>query len=480
MARIGQEKVLLIGDPQREVHSAVMSALPAVSVTAVADYFEGIAELSAGAYTAVMASAEPVERRPEAAVRTLRELCGQGRLILFGQPSLEGLSLKMLEFGADDYLITPPSPSEIQQIFSSPVLRPAGDAPASEPADGEVRVTEPPTAAEALHGLPLAEVVLEALLQHPADAPGAAVRRLSELVGPTMRLVYQAKGAAGAVAGFGVPGGAGVAGPVGATADGATGFEGSEGISVLSHPIRVGTEESGTLHLLLQEQEDAQSARHFLSQIAGMIGKVTALQERHNRLQKLAITDQLTGVYNRRYFEHFLARIIDKARVLRFPVTLLLFDIDNFKKYNDTYGHGVGDQILRETAAMMKRCSREHDLVARIGGDEFAVVFWEKEGPRLPKDSGKPPAPIKPPQTPQQVFDRFRRLMASQDFPGLGPTGKGVLTISGGLASYPWDGRDVVELIHSADQALVHGAKRGGKDRLFLVGEDGDGRGKDV
>jgi GGDEF domain-containing protein len=64
--------------------------------------------------------------------------------------------------------------------------------------------------------------------------------------------------------------------------------------------------------------------------------------------------------------------------------------------------------------------------------------------------------------------------MASQDFPGLGATGKGVLTISGGLASFPWDGRDVAELIEAADQALVKGAKMGGKDRIFLVGEDGE------
>ena len=59
---------------------------------------------------------------------------------------------------------------------------------------------------------------------------------------------------------------------------------------------------------------------------------------------------------------------------------MLLFDIDNFKKYNDEFGHGVGDEILRQTAGDGD-CFREHDVVARISGDEFAVVFWEKEGP---------------------------------------------------------------------------------------------------
>ncbi len=448
MTRIGQEKVLLISDPQRDVHGALIAALPSASITAVNDYFDGIAELSANQYTTVVASAEPIERRPEAAVRQLRELTRDGRLILFGQPSLEGLSRKMLEFGVDDYIITPANSGELQQIFGAPVLRvaPAITTAASEEAAGDVKITPPPSSADILHGLPLADVVLDALLHHPADSPGAAVRRISEVIAPTMQLLYAPSGK-----------------PAPQVAD---------GLLLLSHGLRAGNEEVGQLHLVLPLDDEAHSARHLLAQIAHMIGKVASLQDRHHRLQKLAITDQLTGVYNRRYFEHFLTRILEKARVLRFPVTLLLFDIDDFKKYNDTYGHGVGDQILKETASLMRRTCREHDLVARIGGDEFAVVFWEKEGPRQPKDA-KPVMPSKPPQSPLLLFQRFKTLMSTQQFPGLGATGKGVLTISGGLASFPWDGRDVAELIERADQALVKGAKQGGKDRIFLVGEDG-------
>jgi diguanylate cyclase (GGDEF)-like protein len=357
----------------------------------------------------------------------------------------------MLEFGVDDYLITPANAGELQQMFGAPVLR---VAPTTKPVEipgqvepGDVKVTQPPTSADILHGLPLADVVLDALLHHPADSPGAAVRRISEVIAPTMQLLFAATGK-----------------PAPQVA---------EGLLLLSHGLRAGNEEIGQLHLILPLDEQAHSARHLLAQIAHLMGKVAALQDRHNRLQKLAITDQLTGVYNRRYFEHFLTRILEKAKVLRFPVTLLLFDIDDFKKYNDTYGHGVGDQILKETASLMRRTCREHDLVARIGGDEFAVVFWEKEGPRQPKDA-KPVMPSKPPQSPLLLFQRFKSLMSTQQFPGLGATGKGVLTISGGLASFPWDGRDVAELIERADQALVKGAKQGGKDRIFLVGEDGE------
>src|SRR5439155_8638820 len=160
-----------------------------------------------------------------------------------------------------------------------------------------------------------------------------------------------------------------------------------EGRMILSHPLRAENQEVGSLHLLMPRDDEETAARHFLAQLAHLIGKASALSERHNRLQKLAITDDLTGLASSRYFRHFLNKIIDRAKTRYFAVTLLLFDIDDFKKYNDQFGHGMGDEILRQTAKLMKRCVRDHDLVARISGDEFAVVFWEKEGPRQPRDT---------------------------------------------------------------------------------------------
>ena len=142
MVRLAQERVLLIGDPQRDVQAALLHALPGAQVTSVPTFFDAIAELSGGAvaarYTAVLAAAEPIERRPEAAVRTLRELAGDGRVILFGHPSLELLSRKMLDFGCDDYVITPASASELQQVFARPSLRlaPAEGEAAESVADG--------------------------------------------------------------------------------------------------------------------------------------------------------------------------------------------------------------------------------------------------------------------------------------------------------------------------------------------------------
>jgi GGDEF domain-containing protein len=214
---------------------------------------------------------------------------------------------------------------------------------------------------------------------------------------------------------------------------------------------------------------DRRKAIDFLTSISKTLGNAQVLQDRHNSLQRLAITDDLTGLANGRYFRHFLAKVIDKARGLCFPVTLFLFDIDNFKRYNDEYGHGIGDEILQQTAALIRRCVRDHDLVARISGDEFAVVFWEKEGPRTPRQP-QPVAINRTPKETQDILNRFRKLLSTQNFPGLGPGGKGCLTISGGIAVYPWNASSAEGLIDAADKQLMFGAKRSGRNSIHLVG----------
>src|SRR5580704_4242400 len=123
MPRHSSERVLLIGDSHRQLQSALAQALPGAQVTTVATVFDGIGELSASTFTAVLAAAEPIERRPEPAVRVLRHLAGEGRLVLFGHPTLEILSRKMLQFGCDDYIITPPNPAELQHMFGDPLMR---------------------------------------------------------------------------------------------------------------------------------------------------------------------------------------------------------------------------------------------------------------------------------------------------------------------------------------------------------------------
>ena len=153
-------------------------------------------------------------------------------------------------------------------------------------------------------------------------------------------------------------------------------------------------------------------------------------------------------------------------------LTLLVFDIDNFKHYNDVYGHAAGDEILRQAAILMRNCCRKHDVVARIGGDEFAVIFWD-----APKESdlesGRRAAQTEHPREIFFIAERFRRELSAAHLPSLGAEGKGVLAISGGLAGFPRDGSGVAELFEQADRGLLE-AKRSGKNRIYLVGEPVD------
>jgi GGDEF domain-containing protein len=456
MVRLNQERVLLIGDCYRQVHAALEQALPGAQVTSVDSVFDGVAELAGNNYTAVVAAAEPIERRPEAAVRQLRELAGEGRVILFGHPTLELLSRKMLEFGADDYLIMPASSGEIEQIFRAPPVRRAPAPPAANNAATALATTQPANL-QSLASTALADILLDVLVNTPQDPIPAAVKRIAADLPDGMKLGYQ---------------------PAAGSDDVAI----EPGTTHLAEPIRAGRREIGTLHLMVgtgngNGAEDVSTARATLTHLASLFGKLAAVQDRHNTLHRAAITDDLTGVFNARYFRVFLSGLLERARQQHFPVTLLLFDIDDFKKYNDQFGHVVGDEILRQTASLMRQCSREHDVVARIGGDEFAVVFWDKEGPRQPRDGKPAPAgPHRPPQTPEQVFNRFKRMIEGEKFPVLGPTGQGVLGISAGMAVYPYEAQDAASLIREADNRLMHGAKKRGKNSLVIVGTDEPGQ----
>lgn len=430
MVRRSIDRILLIGDTQRQVEAAVAQAVPSMEITHADNYFDGLAELSNQKFGAVVANAEPIERRPEAAMRALREAARESRVILFGHPTLEPVSRKMMEFGCDDYVIAPPQPGELSKLLAAPVMRLA------LPEADDSRHGETASVAPLLDSVSLPDIMLDAMVAHPGAAIAAAVAAVNDLIGPQFKLSYSPQQLTDAI----------------------------------STTVHADGEVHGHLSLAITDADDEYSARQFLERAVHIFSKLATLEDRHAKLTKLATTDQLTGVANRRFFEHFLAKLLEKAKVKRFPVSLFLFDIDNFKKYNDEYGHAVGDEILKETAALMRRCCRKHDLVARIGGDEFAVVFWEKEGPRQPKEGVATDVPPTRAEEPVQVLRRFQKMIASSEWAGLGPSGRGTLTISGGLANYPWDGRSVEELNAAADKALTFGAKKSGKNSIHLVG----------
>jgi diguanylate cyclase (GGDEF)-like protein len=194
-----------------------------------------------------------------------------------------------------------------------------------------------------------------------------------------------------------------------------------------------------------------------------------ARERRMRELEKLATEDELTGLKNRRYIWEFSRQIIEYAKKENGRITLLVFDVDNLKHYNDIYGHLAGDEILKQAAVLMRRCCRQHDVVGRIGGDEFVVVFWDNPRRGASGTEAERRSLAEHPTEAIFIAKRFVKELERAELPLLGPEGRGVLTISGGLASFPRDGSTVQEIFQKADAALLD-AKRSGKNRIYLVG----------
>lgn len=189
------------------------------------------------------------------------------------------------------------------------------------------------------------------------------------------------------------------------------------------------------------------------------------LRDQHTQLHDAAFTDPLTGAWNRRYFDMFLGRALTEAREQRRFVTVLVFDIDDFKQYNDRFGHGAGDEVLTETVSLLRSVIRPTDRVCRIGGDEFAVIFDDPQGPR--QEGSRHPKSV------EEIAHRFQRQIGQHRFPALSGIPQGSLSVSGGLATFPWDGNTPAELLKKADD-LALAAKREGKRAIFFgTGADG-------
>lgn len=165
----------------------------------------------------------------------------------------------------------------------------------------------------------------------------------------------------------------------------------------------------------------------------------------------LAITDPLTFVYNRRYFNQYLEKIIDESKQKAITISLAMCDIDNFKNYNDRNGHLMGDRVLKDIARIIHDNIKGADIVARYGGEEFVIVFLDTDK-----------------NTAFKICDNIRKKVEEFNFPGeeLQPGGK--LTISFGISCLPDDAQSFDGLIKKADDALYE-AKRQGKNRVVIA-----------
>jgi two-component system cell cycle response regulator len=163
---------------------------------------------------------------------------------------------------------------------------------------------------------------------------------------------------------------------------------------------------------------------------------------------ELAITDGLTGLFNRRYMETHLGTLVDQSAARGKPITVLVLDIDYFKAINDSYGHDAGDDVLREFSLRIRKATRNIDLACRYGGEEFVIVMPETDM-----------------AVATAVAERLRRRIATEPFAIQKGARHLEVTISIGIAALSGVGDDAATILKRADQALYR-AKRDGRNRV--------------
>ena len=228
--------------------------------------------------------------------------------------------------------------------------------------------------------------------------------------------------------------------------------------SILVIPIIFHEKVIGTLFLRTSRTSRAFNAAEI--QLLDTIAKTSAnalynaflfeqLEDEKTRLEKLAITDYLTGLYNVRYFYQRIIEEFNRSERYILPVSCLMLDIDHFKKINDLYGHKIGDTVLQEFSRLLKRFSRKSDVLARYGGEEFIIL--------LPQTSMKGAF---------AEAERMRLSIRNHKFKSL--KNKKGITVSIGISCAPHPKiKTHDELISLADDALFE-AKKSGRDKVMM------------
>ena len=203
----------------------------------------------------------------------------------------------------------------------------------------------------------------------------------------------------------------------------------------------VGTIMSSFNKMLLTIEQQAAEINTFATRLDAAYKE---LESTNARLKETSFKDEVTGLYNRRFFSLRLEEELSRYRRFNHPVSVVLLDLDGFKAVNDEFGHSVGDDTLREVAQILMKHSRGINVVSRYGGDEFAVLLVEtsKAGARL-------------------YADRIREVVAKHLF----PHGK-VVTASFGVASLPDDETGTAEDLFRASDEALYAAKRAGKNQV--------------
>lgn len=178
---------------------------------------------------------------------------------------------------------------------------------------------------------------------------------------------------------------------------------------------------------------------------------IDILRKRLDHGMELAVIDQLTGLHNRRYMVNQLNRLLQRSDMGEAPISVMVADIDHFKRVNDTYGHEAGDRVLQEIARRLRANVRPSDIVCRHGGEEFIIIMPETEA-----------------NVAGIAAERIRKAVASAPFEIEGVPVSLDVTLSGGVASYMGSGESVDDLLKRSDDALYR-AKTSGRNRIETV-----------
>ncbi len=192
----------------------------------------------------------------------------------------------------------------------------------------------------------------------------------------------------------------------------------------------------------------------LLTTIAGQVAIALENARLYAKTKELSLVDELTRVYNRRHFQNILEMECKRARRFQRPLSLLMIDVDHFKKFNDGHGHLEGDHLLVELASVFSNNLREVDTLARYGGEEFSVI--------LPNTSG---------EDAEQVGLKLKELVQKITLPKL-KNKKPLITVSVGVSTFFADSNSVEDLINHADIALYK-AKARGRNRVVVYREAG-------
>ena len=182
------------------------------------------------------------------------------------------------------------------------------------------------------------------------------------------------------------------------------------------------------------------------AQEGGKLREMTqTLSARSETFEHAALTDALTGMQNRRYFDDALKEYLDEFRRIEKPIGIMVLDLDHFKSVNDTHGHDVGDEVLRQVASCLKNFTRYHDIAARIGGEEFAVVAPNMDLEGLNK-----------------FAERIRRAVSELVI----QSGNVRLKVTTSIGVAAWDGLEMPDEFYRRADRMLYQAKRQGRNRV--------------